>query len=157
MRKLRLRKKLSKVKMLVFDVDGTFTDGNVLHPRFDAHDGYGIKRLQQAGINVAMISNRFDLRTARRAEELGVLYVPNCNDKKGVMCRLVYDQERFLYEVCYVGDDVTDLACMGAVAVAVAVRNAVAEVKRNALFVTKACGGYGAIREVCDLIMHSRR
>lgn len=157
MRKAKLCRKLQRVELLVFDVDGTFTDGNVLNPRFDVHDGYGITYLHQHDFDVMIVSNRYDQRVVDRASVLNIPYVRvGLYDKSEQVRDLAFQKELFLDRICYIGDDLSDLCCCKECGVFIAVNDAVPAVKKCAQYVTKAKGGYGAVREVIDLIIEAK-
>jgi 3-deoxy-D-manno-octulosonate 8-phosphate phosphatase (KDO 8-P phosphatase) len=159
-----LKRKLKKIRMLLMDVDGVLTDGGIVlgsegreFKIFDAQDGMGIVMLRQGAVKVGFITGRESEAVASRAKDLhiDVLYqgvVSKRNALKEILDR--YDLR--MADVCYVGDDIQDIAVMEDVGVAVAVANARNEVKRIADYVTNNCGGRGAIREVVELILKSQ-
>ena len=155
-------RKLRAVKLLVLDVDGTLTDGGIyLGPegeefkRFDAHDGHGIVMLQKEyGVEVAFLSGRNCVPVERRAKELGVaVCLQGHYAKRSVLEDLLATKGLTREEVAVMGDDLGDLEMMEIVGVSFAPANAISKVKRGASFVTKTRGGYGAVREACDLII----
>ena len=156
------------IRLVGFDVDGVLTDGGLYvgmvadHPtelkRFHVPDGLGLKMLQRAGIAVVFVSGRASEATAIRARELGVDEV--IQDDRA---RKLSAFERLLaarglsFDVCaFVGDDLPDLPVLAAVALPIAVANACPEVLAAADIVTKAEGGWGAGREVAELILRAR-
>jgi 3-deoxy-D-manno-octulosonate 8-phosphate phosphatase (KDO 8-P phosphatase) len=156
-----IRKKAEKIKLLILDVDGVLTDGTVFiddddkeMKAFNIHDGLGIKMLQRSGVDVAIISGGAASAIEHRALHLGIKYIYLAQEKKA---QVFLDLKQKLNlnddEIAYIGDDIPDLSVMKTVGFAVAVPNAVAEVLAEADFVTKKAGGFGAVREVCDLIM----
>ncbi len=152
---------LSKIKLLLLDVDGVLTDGRIIYDSeggetksFDVKDGHGLKLLQRAGIRVGIITGRQSAIVARRAEELGIeLVYQGAKDKSlpfnEIMQKLALAPE----EIAYVGDDVVDLPVMRKVGFAATVADAVDDVKPFADMVTKLPGGRGAVREICDYIL----
>lgn len=152
---------LSKIKLLLLDVDGVLTDGRIIYDSeggetksFDVKDGHGLKLLQRAGIRVGIITGRESAIVARRAEELGIeLVYQGAKDKSlpfnEIMQKLALAPE----EIAYVGDDVVDLPVMRKVGFAATVADAVDDVKPFADMVTKLPGGRGAVREICDYIL----
>ena len=156
---------LASIRLVAFDVDGVFTDGRfylsndgVESKAFSTHDGYGIRRLVDAGIHVAVISGRDSAAVEQRMQELGVQFiVQGCGDKIAAFDLIAAELEVSDSETAYVGDDLPDLPLLGKVAVSFAVANAVSELHQKCDFVTKASGGFGAVREVCDSILGARQ
>lgn len=156
------------IRVLLMDVDGTMTpgyvclqtfpDGSVAEMKmFHAHDGAGIKLAGIMGIRTGLITGRDSPATARRAREASMEFVIQGQPKKlesykAVLTRTGVTDE----EVAYVGDDLPDLPILQRVGLAVAVANAVVEVKRAAHYVTVAKGGQGAVREVVELILKAQ-
>jgi 3-deoxy-D-manno-octulosonate 8-phosphate phosphatase (KDO 8-P phosphatase) len=143
------------LRLVCFDVDGVFTDGRfylsddgVESKAFCTHDGYGIRALLRAGVEVVVISGRQSLAVERRMAELGVRHVrQGCADK--LLATLSIDASRTVY----VGDDIPDLPLLRHAGFAIAVANAVPAVKQACDVITDAAGGYGAVREVCELAL----
>jgi 3-deoxy-D-manno-octulosonate 8-phosphate phosphatase (KDO 8-P phosphatase) len=157
-----------KIRVLLMDVDGTMTpgyvclqsfpDGSVSEMKvFNAHDGAGIKLASIMGLRTGMITGRDSPANARRAREASMEFVVQGQAKKleaykGILVRAGVTDE----EVAYVGDDLPDLPLFERVGLAVAVGDAVAEVKRAAHYITTVNGGHGAIREVVELILKAQ-
>jgi YrbI family 3-deoxy-D-manno-octulosonate 8-phosphate phosphatase len=142
-------------------VDGVLTDGGLYYAesgdefkRFDVRDGQGLVLLREAGLLTAIVTRKQSAIVSRRARDLGVTEVhQHVTDKAAALAEFVRRHRLTAAEVCYVGDDVNDLPAMRAAGLAVAVADAVPPVRRHAHYVTKAPGGHGAIREICDLIL----
>jgi len=153
------------VRALVTDVDGVLTDGGIYYTehgdevkRFDVRDGQGLVSLREAGVLTALVTRRQSAIVARRARELGITEVhQDVTDKGAAIAGLIERHALTAAGICYVGDDLGDLPAMRAVGLAVAVADAVSEVRRAAGYVTRARAGHGAIREICDLILAARR
>lgn len=152
---------LAKITLLALDVDGVLTDGTLAingdgseTKFFNSLDGHGIKMWQRAGLKVALISGRASPPTERRAEQLKIEYVfQDCHYKLPVVEQLL-DQIGLLPEnMAFIGDDLTDMPVMRYAGFAVAVANAVDEVKECADYVTTHSGGRGAVREVIEYIL----
>jgi 3-deoxy-D-manno-octulosonate 8-phosphate phosphatase (KDO 8-P phosphatase) len=149
------------VRLAAFDVDGVFTDGRIWlsdagieSKAFCVQDGHGIKQLLSAGIAVAVISGRDSEAVRIRMAELGVPHVlQRIDDKVAAFEALVASLGLTPADCVYTGDDVPDLPLLRKVGFAVAVANAVPEVKAACDYVTTAAGGAGAVREVCELIL----
>ncbi len=150
------------VRLAIFDVDGVWTDGTLwFGPRgeamkaFNILDGHGIKLLMKGGVRTAIISGRKSPAVTARARELSVQHViQGVGDDKVPAFEKLVAKLKLRGELCsYMGDDIQDLAVMRRCGFAVAVANAVDEVKAHAQYVTRAHGGGGAIREFCDLVL----
>ena len=154
---------LSKIKMLVLDVDGVLTDGTMIinadgseSKFFNSLDGHGIRMWQRAGLKVAFLSGRSSESTRCRAKQLEIEYVlENCHQKLPVLEKLLKELGLSAQEVAYIGDDLPDLPPIRYVGFGVAVANAVDEVKQYADYVTTRRGGSGAVREVIEYILKS--
>lgn len=152
---------LSEIRLVAFDVDGVFTDGRFYlandgteSKAFCTQDGYGIRRLLEAGTEVAVISGRSSAAVDRRMAELGVRHVvQGCKDKVGALSNLADELGISAAECIYVGDDIPDLPLLQEVGYSVAVANAVTAVREYCHYTTRAAGGHGAVREVCDLVL----
>lgn len=157
-----LKNSIRSLKLLVLDVDGTLTDGGIyLGPsgeefkRFDAHDGHGIAMLQKIhNIEVLFLSGRNSKAVEQRAKELGVKTCLQGFWKKSDALLQALEEKKIATEnVAVMGDDLSDLEIMNLVKLGFAPANAVQPVKDRADYVTEKTGGYGAVREVCDLII----
>jgi 3-deoxy-D-manno-octulosonate 8-phosphate phosphatase (KDO 8-P phosphatase) len=152
------------LKLVAFDVDGVFTDGRFLlsddgieSKAFHTQDGFGIRQLLKAGVEVAVISGRSSGATERRMAELGVRHVIlACRDKAAAFDALVAGLGITAGDAAFVGDDVPDLPLLSRVGYAIAVANAVPAVREYCDYVTAAPGGQGAVREVCELVLAAR-
>jgi 3-deoxy-D-manno-octulosonate 8-phosphate phosphatase (KDO 8-P phosphatase) len=152
------------IRLLVLDVDGVLTDGRLwFGPAgealkvFHVRDGAGIKALQGAGITVAVFSGRRSEALDRRAAELDIRHVRQGVDSKAAAFRELAVELGFSAAVtaCVV-DDTPDLPLMALVALPIAVADAHPDVIAAARHVTRARGGRGAVREVCDLLIEAR-
>lgn len=152
------------VRLLVLDVDGVLTDGR-LHftargeefKTFHVRDGAGIKHLMGAGVQVAVISGRESKAVERRMSELGVTWVrQGIDDKRAALQELLDILGLGPQAVAVVGDDTPDLPMFERVRLAIAVADAHVAARNAAHHVTLARGGFGAVREVCDLILEAR-
>jgi 3-deoxy-D-manno-octulosonate 8-phosphate phosphatase (KDO 8-P phosphatase) len=152
------------IRLLVLDVDGVLTDGRLyFSPRgealkaFHARDGYGIRRLMGAGVEVAVISGRRSAAVSARCRELGIaLVMQGAADKLAAFERLRQRAEVAARACACVGDDLPDVPLFGAVGIAFAVADAHPLVRRAAHHVTALPGGMGAVREVCDRLLAAR-
>jgi 3-deoxy-D-manno-octulosonate 8-phosphate phosphatase (KDO 8-P phosphatase) len=159
-----LRRKAARIELAVFDVDGVMTDGRLyIGPggqEFKAvhiHDGHGLKRLMDAGVEVAVISGRRSEAIEARLADLGVEHVfMGAADKLAIFCALLEELNLEPHEVAYMGDDEPDLGPLRVAGLSLAVRNAVPEVQRAADWVSTRDGGDGAVREACELLIAAR-
>lgn len=147
------------------DVDGVLTDGSIIYDAlgnelkaFNVKDGHGIKLLHHSHIATAIITGRKSPIVQKRAKELGITYVfEGCEDKLQAYERLKNELKLSDDEIAYIGDDVVDIEVMKKVGLPVAVSDAHSEIIEVALYVTKLPGGKGAVRELCDLILSSKK
>jgi len=162
--KLSLAARLSRVKLLLCDVDGVLTDGTVglgdgkEYKSFSIQDGLGMVLLKRNGLKVGWVSNRPSTVTQQRADELKIDYLFQAKGSKVEAVESILKQNNSDWdELCYMGDDVVDLGVLRRAGAAVAVANAIPEAKKLAHYVTKAHGGRGAAREVITLILKAQR
>ena len=156
--------RLGGLRLIAFDVDGVFTDGRfylsddgVETKAFHTQDGYGIRQLINAGIQVAVISGRTSGAVAKRMAELGVPHVVlGCKDKVAAMDKLAAQLGISVTACGYVGDDMPDLALLRHVGFSAAVANAVPVLQEECDYVTRKPGGFGAVREICELILAAK-
>jgi 3-deoxy-D-manno-octulosonate 8-phosphate phosphatase (KDO 8-P phosphatase) len=153
-----------KVRVVIFDVDGVLTDGTLHYgdageemKAFNVHDGHGMKMLKDSGIAPAIISSRGSRSLEARARDLGVeLLFQGAPDKLAAFDELLRRAAVAPAACAYVGDDLLDLPVMKRCGLAVAVPEAPAPVRRQAHYVTRAGGGRGAAREICEIVLHAR-
>ena len=155
---------MRNIKVLAMDVDGVLTDGKIIvdangveSKNFDVQDGFGIVFIRKTGIRTAFISARASGVVKHRAEELHVDKVfTGVYPKTAAYEQMLEDFGVRDEEVCYIGDDLADLVLLKRAGFAVAVANAVFEVKQIADYVSKRRGGDGAVREVVELILNAQ-
>ena len=154
----------SKIRLVLFDVDGVLTDGKVvMHADgseskvFDIKDGTAIVWAQRVGLTVGFLSARMSAATTQRAAQLGVTLL-----HQGVASKLeTYEQitDGLLLDdeqVAYMGDDILDLPVLSRVGLAAAPHDAVADVRARVHWVSRAAGGNGAARELIELILRAQ-
>lgn len=159
------RKVPANLALVVFDVDGVLTDGRIWlsdegveSKAFHTQDGFGIRQLLRRGIDVAVISGRKSNAVEKRLSELGVIHmILGCADKVAAFQSLINELGIDATSTIYVGDDVPDIPLLRRAGLAIAVANAVPAVKEECELTTSASGGQGAVREVCDLVLASRK
>lgn len=156
--------RLSDIRLLVLDVDGTLTDGSLRYGPggetekvFHVRDGYGIKAVLAAGIVVAVISGRQSAAVLRRCKELGIDHIHQGIDDKAAVLRQLRTALGIQARQCAcVGDDVPDVPLMLEAGLAVAVADAHPQAAARAHRRTRLRGGAGAVREVCDWLLAAR-
>ena len=163
-----LKKRAAQVKVLLMDVDGTMTDGSVTLlsqadgtaleiKTFDAHDGQGLTLAHTAGLRTGCITGRESAALLRRAQEMKMEFIYM---KQPLKMPAYEDILRVAgvsdSAVAYIGDDLPDIPLMRRAGLAVAVGDAVPEVKDAAHYTTKTVAGRGAVREAVELILKSK-
>lgn len=156
--------KAKKIRLIIFDVDGTLTDGGIyigergeLFKAFNCRDGFGITAANKCGLKTAIITGRNSVITANRARELGIAAVKQGQENK----RNAYKELKAEFnltdeEIAYVGDDIIDLPVFVQVGFAAAVGDADIEIKNRADFIADKFGGKGAAREVIEFILKAQ-
>ena len=153
--------KAAPIKLLLLDVDGILTDGTITYTHegteiksFHTRDGLGIRLLQEAGVEVGIITARSSEAVKRRAEDLKLAHVyQGCRNKIEAYTELLAKVNLSDAEVAYMGDDWLDLPLLTKVGFSASVIDAVHEVRQVVDYVTTLPGGRGAVREVCDMII----
>lgn len=160
---IEVRERAGRIRVVLLDVDGVLTDGRIhMSSRgdegrsFHSRDGLGVRLGQQAGLTFGIISGRRSEVVTGRATELDITEIhQGVGDKiaclDGILARLDVADEA----VCYIGDDIVDVAVMRRVGLAAAPSDAAAEARDAADFVTASAGGRGAVREVVDLLLRA--
>jgi 3-deoxy-D-manno-octulosonate 8-phosphate phosphatase (KDO 8-P phosphatase) len=159
-----VRQRATRVKLLALDVDGVLTDGGMYYSaegevlkKFNTRDAQGVALWQGHGLLAAIITREQSPIVLRRGAKMGVAETHvGVQDKLACVRELVARYGLTLDEVCYVGDDVHDVALMREVGLAVAVADATPLPKRYAHYVTRLAGGQGAVREVCELLLDAQ-
>jgi YrbI family 3-deoxy-D-manno-octulosonate 8-phosphate phosphatase len=154
------RPNLAAVGLLVLDFDGVMTDNRVLVSQDGVEavwchrgDGWGIARLKERGIQIAVISTEVNPVVAARCCKLGIDFIQACDDKLAALRDLAGSLGLGTEQIAYVGNDVNDLECLRWVGVPIAVADAVPEVLSAAHLTTTHTGGQGAVREVADWLI----
>lgn len=157
-------KRAEKISLLVFDVDGTLTDGKIYVGKngeamkaFSAKDGLGLALAQKLGYEVILITGRSSEILSCRAQELGIKEVYQGNrDKLALLEELCVKRDMTFAQAAYMGDDLNDLACLEAVGFACAPADAALDIKEKVHFVCAFAGGNGAAREVIEFILRAQ-
>ena len=161
---MKLETRCQSVELILSDVDGVLTDGGVIFDnqgietkKFHIRDGLGIKLWMRAGFHFGIITARASHIVKVRARELGIELVRQGFEEKLPVAReLMRDLELAPKQVCFIGDDLTDIPVIRTVGLGVAVADAAEEVSTVANHVTKASGGCGAVREVVETILKAK-
>ena len=159
-----LTERASCIRLLVMDVDGVLTDGRIVYAEygdelkfFDVQDGAGLVFWGRVGLKSAIVTARTSRLLKRRAKEMGVDFLA-----QGSLLKLAtYEELLKRYrltdaEICVIGDDLMELPLLRRAGFAVAVANAVEDVKRGSHYVTRRSGGHGAVREVIELLLKAK-
>lgn len=164
MAKKNIASKLKNIQCLLLDVDGVLTDGSIFFTPedqefkvFHALDGLGIVIAKASGLRVGFVTARNSKVVDKRGKELNLdIVIQGALNKNHVLSTVTRKFNLKNNAICYVGDDLIDIPILKKAGVAVAVSNAVPEVKRIADYVSKARGGSGAVREVVELILKAQ-
>ena len=156
-----LQERLSKIKLLAFDVDGVMTNGEIIYSEsceelkiFNAKDGHGIVMLNYKGFKTAIITARQTPIVDRRAKDLGITHVYQGAKNKLIALQDLIGKYNLDYsEVAYVGDDMPDVCILERVGLAFCPNDAAEEVKKICHFISSKEGGKGAVREISDFIL----
>jgi 3-deoxy-D-manno-octulosonate 8-phosphate phosphatase (KDO 8-P phosphatase) len=159
-----LAQRIQAIRLVAFDVDGILTDGGLYltdsgeeFKRFNSLDGHGLKMLKASGVEIAIITGRTSRCVELRAKNLGItrLY-QGVEDKWAAMQTLLAELNLAADAAAYMGDDVVDLPVMRRVGFSITVPNAPQLVRDHAHYLTQREGGFGAVREACELIMSAQ-
>ena len=156
--------KARTVRIAIFDVDGVLSDGGLHYAEtgdamktFDVRDGMGMKLLQDAGVELAIITSRRAGSVRERAADLGIRHIQQgVADKYSAFEALLAGLGLKPEQSAFLGDDLVDLPVLKRCGFAVTVADAPVLLKRHADYVTRANGGRGAAREFCELILHNQ-
>ncbi|GFD67426.1 3-deoxy-manno-octulosonate-8-phosphatase KdsC [Alteromonas sp. KUL106] len=155
---------LSKIKLLVCDVDGVFSDGRIYLGNegeelkaFHTRDGYGVKALVSNNVNVAVITGRRSAIVENRMKALNVAHIIQGEENKAdALSALMTSLQLHADEVAAVGDDMPDTGMFKHVAIKIAVADAHPYVANQANWITTLPGGFGAVREISDTILQAK-
>jgi len=153
-----LEARVRSIRLIAFDFDGVFTDNKVYVFQDGSEavcctraDGLGLEKLTQLGIQTIIISTEVNPVVGARSKKLKIRCIQGCNDKRAALEGVAGEQGLALQQIAFVGNDINDLSCLRAVGLPIVVRDAHPDVIQTALYRTRALGGQGAVREVCDL------
>jgi len=156
--------RLQQVKLLLLDVDGVLTDGMIIYDdsnvetkMFNVKDGLGIRLLIDNGIQVGIVTGRSAPALTHRCKNLGIeIIFDGIRDKAKALESIIRQTGRNPQEIAFMGDDLPDLPIMNRVGLGIAVADAHDHVRNEALLVTSANGGKGAVREVSEAILKAK-
>ena len=159
-----VQERAARIKLLLMDCDGVLTDGRIWlfengeeQKGFHTRDGLGTALLHRAGLRSGIISGRTSSAVERRARTLGMSFIVQGHENKVQAFADILTQANVTNaEVAYIGDDLNDIPLMVQSGLGVAVADAAPETRERAHYVTKALGGFGAVREVIELILKSQ-
>ena len=159
-----LKEKASKIKLLVFDVDGVMTDGSITYDEngveyktFNAKDGHGLAKMIKNGFMTAVITGRKNGTVDRRAIDLRFTEVyQGVKNKLPILEGIMQKYELTFDEVSYMGDDEPDIPVLEKVGIAACPADAVDNVKKVCNFISTKDGGKGAVRELCDFVFDNK-
>ena len=162
---MKLEARCQQIEMILSDVDGVLTDGGVVFDnegietkKFHIRDGLGIKLWMRAGFQFGIITARTSHIVKVRASELGLDLVRQGFEEKLTIAREIMDDHNLSADqVCFIGDDLTDIPVIKSVGLGVAVSDAAGEVIEAADHVTKLGGGQGAVRELVETVLKSKK
>jgi 3-deoxy-D-manno-octulosonate 8-phosphate phosphatase (KDO 8-P phosphatase) len=164
MKQKNITDKLKNIKLLLLDVDGVLTDGSIIYDDagsqikvFNVRDGLGIRLLMQSGVQVGIATGRRSKALLHRCGNLGISLILDGLTKKSDVLDAIYQQTGILAdEIAFIGDDLMDLPLMKNSGVSIAVADAHELIRLNADMVTRAPGGKGAVREICEIILKTK-
>lgn len=156
--------KLANIRLLVCDVDGIFSDGRIYlgndgeeYKAFHTRDGYGVKAVIRHGIQVAVITGRQSNIVQQRMSALGVTHIiQGCEHKEAAMQQLMQTLNLAAHQVIAMGDDMPDLGLFELAGLKVCVPDGHPHMQNMADYITRCQGGFGAVREICDLLLQAR-
>jgi len=158
-----IEERAKKIKLLILDVDGVLTDSRIIYDNFgdelkcfNVYDGFGMALLSRSGIKAIIITAKKTKVVMRRAKDMRVAKVYSDYRKLKVYEKAIKKFRVKDEEVCFMGDDLVDLAVLKRVGLSVAPPEAVIEVKSACHYVTEKSGGKGAVRELIEIILKSQ-
>jgi 3-deoxy-D-manno-octulosonate 8-phosphate phosphatase (KDO 8-P phosphatase) len=154
---------LKSVQLVAFDFDGVFTDNCVITNQYGEEsvkcwrsDGLGLARLKSIGVKILILSTETNIVVQKRSEKLDVPYIQGVGDKSIVLKDYCGKLGIKLSNTMFVGNDVNDIGALQIVGLPVGVSDSYSEIIDHVIFRTKRPGGFGAVREVCDLIYFAK-
>ena len=160
----KIMAKAKQIKLFVCDIDGVFSDGRIYLSNngeelkaFHTKDGYGVKALGASGVDVAVITGRRSNIVQTRMTALNVKHIVQGEENKLPALQTMAETLGLaLEQVAYIGDDMPDYQCMAQVGLSIAVSDAHPAILSLADYTTRTRGGFGAVRECCDIFLQTR-
>ena len=153
-----LERLIRSIRLIAFDFDGVFTDNAVFvfedgreAVRCVRSDGIGLRKLDRIGVASLIISTEKNPVVTARARKIAIRCIQGCDEKREAIESVVAEAGLTLEQAAFVGNDLNDESCLAAVALPIVTRDAHPDVLRYGRYVTQTRGGYGAVREICDL------
>ena len=157
-RNAELARLIRAIRVVAFDFDGVFTDNAVYvfedgreAVRCSRADGIGLRKLDRAGLHTIILSTEVNPIVTARSRKLGIRCIQDCADKPAALQQVLAETQLTMDQAAFVGNDENDAGCLARVALPIVVQDAHPAVVGLARYQTRARGGYGAVREVCDL------
>ncbi|MFH1563204.1 MAG: HAD-IIIA family hydrolase [Nitrospirota bacterium] len=158
-----MNKKIKEIKVILMDVDGVLTDGRVILGEkeelkfFDIRDGMGVTLAKKAGLKVGMITGRESKAVERRGKELYMDYVIQGKTNKLIPVEEILKKEKVDFKnICYIGDDIIDIALFRKVGFSATVKEAPEYIKSEVDYISSKNGGRGAVREIIEYILKEK-
>ena len=156
--------KLKDIKLLLLDVDGVLTAGDIIYSEdnseskvFNVRDGLGLRLLMASGVQVGIVTGRRSKALMRRCEDLGIsIVIDGTSEKAAALDQICASSGISAAHMAFMGDDLPDLPIMCRTGCAIAVADAHPVVRQKADVITEARGGHGAVREICEKILKAQ-
>ncbi len=156
---IKIKKKIKNLKIVFFDFDGVFTNNFVFTNEngvecvmSNRSDGYGLKMLREVGVGFLIISSEINKVVERRAEKLRIDCYSGVENKLSLLKKILKEKKISSDNAAFVGNDINDIECMNYLGLGIAVRDAFPHVKKVSNLILKKSGGYGAVREFCEMV-----
>lgn len=154
-----IKEKIRNLKIVIFDFDGVFTnnfvftnENGVESVMCNRSDGYGLKMLREVGVDFLIISSEINKAVEKRAEKLNITCYSGVEDKLALLKEILDNKKISSDNAAFIGNDINDIECMKYLGLSVAVKDAYPYVKKVSNVILKKSGGYGAVREFCEMI-----
>ena len=157
----KVKQCIRECRFVAFDFDGVFTDNKVYVSENGSEmvccwrgDGIGLRKLERLGMGIAIISSEINPVVTARSRKLGIRCIQGVENKLETLKTMARELHLTLSQIAFVGNDINDLECLRSVGFPIVVQDAHPDVIPSAQYQTKTPGGYGAVREICDLFEH---
>lgn len=154
-----IKEKIRNLKIVFFDFDGVFTNNFVFTNEngvecvmSNRSDGYGLKMLRKVGVDFLIISSETNKVVEKRAEKLGIDCYSGVENKLALLKKTLEEKKISSDNAAFVGNDINDIECINYLGLGIAVKDAFPHVKKASNLILKKAGGYGAVREFCEMI-----